>query len=108
MKLTKLQELRSIETLPSINKVMRTNMRVLVSDLDILVYSVNLCFYASQILNNKINVKNRDEILRLTTDEAMKMYNLIKKKDFLLYADITQMDMNKFYKKIKFKVNKTR
>jgi len=103
MKLTKLQELRSIENIPPLNKVVKINTKVLVSDLDIILYSTNLLYYASQILNNQIDVKNRDEILKLTTDEAIKMHNLIKQKDFLLYADITKSDMKKFYKKIKYK-----
>lgn len=106
MSLTNLPSLKSLDNLQGLKPLQKskisTNKKYL-NELELILYSTNLCYYSTRILRNEIEVKNRNEVLNIVTDEVGKLYNLLSKKDFLLHSNYTQEDTKAFFKKVGLK-----
>lgn len=106
MSLTNLQSLKSLDKLPRLKPLQQnkisTNKKYL-DELELILYSTNLCLFSTRILRNEIEVKNRNAVLNIVTNEVGKLYNLLSKKDFLLHSNYTKKDTREFFKKIGLK-----
>lgn len=106
MSLTNLQSLKSLDTLQSIKPLQQNKISInknLLNEIELILYSTNLCLFSMRILRNEIEVKNRNTVLNIVTDEVGKLYNLISKKDFLLHSNYTKKDTREFFKKVGLK-----
>lgn len=106
MNLTNLQSLKSLDNLPRLKPLQQnkisTNKKYL-NEVELILYSTNLCLFGARILRNEIQVKNRNEVLNIVTDEVEKLYNLLSKRDFLLHSNYTKKDTREFFKKVGLK-----
>lgn len=106
MNLTKLQSLKSLNNISKLNSLQQNNVLInkrYLDKLELVLYSTNLCLFSTRILRKDIKVKNRSEVLNIVNDEVRKLYNLLSKKDFLLYSNYTKRDIREFSKKIGLK-----
>lgn len=103
MSLANLQSLKSLDSLQRLKPLQQnkisTNIKYL-DELELILYSTNLCLFSARILRNEIEVKNRNEVLNIVTDEVGKLYNLLSQKDFLLHSNYTKKDTRGFFKKV--------
>lgn len=105
MKLNNIKPLKSIASLQKLQKEKRVRKSNPLNELDVILYSSNLCLYASRILHNEINVKNRDIIISMINIELCKLSRLFSKRDFLIESDYTKKNTKEFFKKVGLKTN---
>ena len=106
MKLNKLQPLKSLDTLQGIKPLIKTRVSInnkLLNEIEIILYSTNLCLFAARILREEIQIQNRNAVLSIIEAKINELYNLLSKKDFLLYSNYTKKDKEKFFNKIGLK-----
>lgn len=102
MKLTKIESIQKLERLTPIkNKEVDRNKYL--NELDIILYSTNLCLYASRLANNEVNIKNRNEVSKKLNIEINSLYNLLSKKDFMNESNYTNKSKKEFFKSIGLK-----
>lgn len=102
MKLTKIQTIQKLEKLiPLKNKEVDRNKYL--DEMDIILYSTNLCLYASRISNDEIKVNNKYEVLNKLNIEINNLYNLLSKKDFIQASIYTQKSKKEFLKSVGLK-----
>ena len=64
-----------------------------------ILYSTNLCYYASRILRNEINSTHREHILNILFAEVYRMNVILSKKDWYSLEDtLTQKEVNEKFK----------
>lgn len=109
MKLNSLQSLRRLEdvgSVPSLRPLVYQRVTIdksLMSEIDLILYSTNLCLFSARILRNEIQIPNRDETLTKVNNEIMKLYNLLSKKDFILHSEYAHKDTKQFFKSVGLK-----
>lgn len=103
MNITNLKPLKNLQELKPLQETKISISKNLLNELDIILYCTNLCYYSSQILRNEIQVKNRNEVLNMVTNEVIKLYNIISKKDTLDNCIYTKKDTKDFFKKVGLK-----
>jgi hypothetical protein len=105
MKLNSLKSLDSIKRLKPLDSITpkeKVNINPL-NEIDIILYSTNLCYYATRILRNEIKVNNGEIKVNIISKELLKLNRLLSKRDFLLQSNYTKKDTREFYKKIGLK-----
>lgn len=109
MKLNSLQALtgiKQLKALPSIKRMtyarVKANRGVL-NEIEVILYSSNICLYAMRILRGEIHVKNREAVLNRTMAEIAKLESLLSKKDFYQYSTYTEGTTKEFYKSVGLK-----
>lgn len=109
MKLNSLQSLRplaDVGAVPRLGTLQNTRVSInksLLSEIDIISYSTNLCLFSMRILRDEIQVPNRDEILKKVTNEVLELYKLLSKKDYMMESNYTKKDTKKFFKSVGLK-----
>lgn len=109
MKLNNLQMLRGLEDIKSVPSLRPlTYKRVTIdksfmNDIDLILYSSNLCLFSARILRNEIQVPNRDATLHRVTNEIMKLSNIISKDNSYLHNERTHKDTKEFFKSVGLK-----
>ena len=103
MRLTNLQSLKSLDHLPRLKPIKKSNNNDLLNKIELIEYSTTLCLFSTRILRNEIQVENRKEVLDIVYDEVGKLYNLLSKKDFFLHSNYTKKDTREFFEKVGLK-----
>lgn len=102
MKLTKIETIQKLEKLTPIkNKEVDRNKYL--DEMDIILYTTNLCLYASRVANDEIKVNNKYEVLNKLNIEINNLYNLLSKKDFIQASIYTQKSKKEFFKSVGLK-----
>lgn len=103
MKLNKIKPLKQLAPLQGLKKEKKPRLENYLNEIEVILYSTNLCLYASRILNNEIKVNNRDYILCLLDREMIKLNRLLSKRNFLLESEYTKKNTKEFFKKVGLK-----
>lgn len=109
MKLNSLGRLRELESIGSIQSIKPmiykrvTIDKSRLSEVELILYSTNLCLFSARILRDEIQVKNREGTLNAVTQEILKLYTLLSKEDFYMHSDYTKKDTKKFFKSVGLK-----
>jgi len=103
MKLNNLRHLKNLDILPSIKPLQRIKTTNLLNEMELILYSTNLCLFSARILRDEIQIQNRNEVLSMVNDEINKLYNILSKKDISLHNNYSKKDTKDFFKKVKLK-----
>lgn len=106
MKLNRLSTIKSLDTLPSIKPLTHTKVSLnknLLSQIELILYSTNLCLFSARILRDEINVPNREGTLNAVSKEILKLYSILSKDDYYLHSNYTKKDTKKFFKSVGLK-----
>lgn len=98
-----LRELESIGTIQSIKPMIYKRVTIdksRLSEIELILYSTNLCLFSARILRDEIQVKNREGTLNAVTKEILKLYSILSTKDYYLHSDYTKQDTKKFFKDV--------
>lgn len=97
MKLKGLTPLKSVGRLSTIQKLTKESLTKskYLSQIDMILYSTNLCYYSSRIIRNEIKVKNSDEVLSNVTKEIMRIYNILRQDDYYTVENILTKKQHK-------------
>lgn len=69
------------------------------SQIEMILYSTNLCYYASRILHNEIIVNNREIILNSLMMEIYRIYKILCNENWYnLNTALTQKEVNENFK----------
>jgi valyl-tRNA synthetase len=101
MKLTKLQSIQRLEKLSP--KRPRKKSLTFLNEIEVISYATSICLQLSRVLNNEIQVKDRNKTLKLLQDEVDNIYKLISKKDFLIHSNYTKQNTKQFFKDVGIK-----
>ena len=99
MKLINIKPLPTrIKALKPLTKVRFKRCKYL-SQKEMILYSTNLCYYASRILNNEIIVNNREKILNSLMIEIYRIYKILCNENWYnLNTALTQKEVNENFK----------
>lgn len=100
---TILSEIGTLKGLKPLTTTRVTIDRSLISEMQLILYSSNLCLFSARILRDEINVPNRNETLNAVTKEISKLYSLLSKDDYYLHSTYTKKDTKKFFKDVGLK-----
>ena len=69
------------------------------NEIEMILYSTNLCYYASRILHNEILVNNREKILNSLMIEIYRIYKILCNENWYnLDTALTQKEVNENFK----------
>jgi len=85
-KLQPLQELKLLKRLKPLKQGKRECSPRL-SSIEMILYSTNLCYYATRIIHNQIKVKNKDDVLMHLRKEIKRVHKIISDDEFLINSD---------------------
>ncbi len=94
MRLNQLQTLRGLDDIPTLEPKQKP-MKQYFSSIDILCYSVNLCYLSMKIIRGEMFVKNKYETLNAMINESKRTLH----PDFI-YEGYTEAKAKKFYKSV--------
>ena len=78
-------------------KVKRGNY---LSNMEMILYSTNLCYYSMRILRNEIIVNDREMILNSIMKETIRMSKILNTKDWYnIDTVLTQKEVNENFKR---------
>ena len=106
MKLIEIQLLKDLNTLPSLKPLQSARItidRSHLNEIELILYSTNLCLFSMRILRNEIQVSNRTNVLNVVMNEAGKLYNLLSKQNILQHSNYTKKDTKTFFKSVGLK-----
>lgn len=109
MKLNKLQSprtLSNLETLPSIKPIKYKPTKAdksKMSEIELILYSTNLCLFSMRILRNEISVKNRDAKLQRAINEVKKLSAAINDDAAFYNQNYTHQERREFFKSVGLK-----
>ena len=98
-----LRELESIGTVQSIKPMIYKRVTIdksRLSEIELILYSTNLCLFSARILRDEIIVPNREGTLNAVSKEILKLYSILSKDDYYLHSTYTQKDTKKFFKDV--------
>lgn len=101
-----LRELESIGTIQSVKPMIYKRVTIdksRLSEIELILYSTNLCLFSARILRDEINVPNREGTLNAVSKEILKLYSILSTKDYYLHSDYTKQDTKKFFKSVGLK-----
>lgn len=99
MKLINLKPLSTTATLKPLIKQKKPNRSKYLSELEMIMYSTNLCYYSTKIIYDEIRVKNKDEVLNHITKEMYRIHKILCDKDWYnLDTALTQKEVNENFK----------
>lgn len=97
MKLTNIKQLKSIAPLQKLQKEKRIRQSKPLNELELILYSTNICYFASKILRDEIKVSNREYKLSMLNSEMLKLNRLLSKRNFLLESEYTKKKTKDFF-----------
>ena len=69
------------------------------NEIEMILYSTNLCYYASRILHNEIIVNNREIILNSLMMEIYRIYKILCNENWYTFdTALTQKEVNENFK----------
>ena len=69
------------------------------NEIEMILYSTNLCYYASRILHNEIKVNNREIILNSLMMEIYRIYKILCSDNWYNFdTALTQKEVNENFK----------
>jgi len=77
--------------------------RNLLNQIELILYSTNLCLFSMRILRDEIVIKNRNKTLQIVNNEISKLYALLSQEDFAFNHSYTKKSTKEFFKKIGLK-----
>lgn len=98
-----LKQLANIKPLQGLKKESRITKVNFLNEMDLILYSTNLCLFAARILRNEIKVNNSDIVLSMVNKEVYNLSNLMSKNDFILDSNYTKKETIAFFKKVGLK-----
>ena len=81
-----LQELKPLKRLKPLKQEKRERLPRL-SSIEMILYSTNLCYFATRIINHQIKVKNEVEVLVHLKKEIARVREIISDDEFFLNDD---------------------
>ena len=98
MKLISLKPLSTTATLTQLTKE-RFKRGKYLNEIEMILYSTNLCYYASRILHNEIIIDNREMILNSLMKETYRIYKILSCNNWYnLDTVLTQKEVNENFK----------
>lgn len=98
--LSKLKQLQPIQSIKQLSFKRLEAKETPLNEIELILYSTNLCLYSMRILRNEITVRNREAKLQALMREAAKMHSLLSQRDFYLHSTYTKSNTKKFFKQV--------
>lgn len=101
--LTCLTSLKPLQPIKPLQKERKTAKETPLSEIELISYSVDICYYSMRILRNEITVQNREAKLNALMQEVIKTGTLLQRDDYYLHSNYTKEDTKKFFKQVGLK-----
>lgn len=95
--------IKSLKSLSTINHTKKINRSNLLNEIDLILYSTNLCLFSTRVIRDEIKVKDYRTTLNMLNNEILKLHNILLKKDFIYHSSYTKKDTKEFFKKVGIK-----
>jgi len=98
--------LKQIKGIPQLKPLVTKRVRLcknILSDLEVILHSQNLCLFTMRILRNEIFVNNRDEVLNMAMKEVIRYNRLFQKENYYEETTITHKQVKETFKRIGIK-----
>jgi len=98
--LQSLKPLKEIQSIKALKKEPLERFKTPLSEVELILYSTNICYHSMKILRGETIVQNRNAKLNAMMQEATKISSLLSKRDFYLYSTYTKSDTKKFFRDV--------
>jgi hypothetical protein len=98
-----LKQLQPLQPIKALQKERQTPKETPLSEIELISYSVNICYYSMRILRNEITVQNREAKLNALMQEVIKTGTLLQRDDYYLHGTYTKENTKKFFKQVGLK-----
>jgi len=105
MKLSKLQAIKELDSLSNLTPLQQ-NKKTLLSNIELISYTIKLCLFSTRIIRGEIEVSKRNEVLVMVDAEVQKLTHLISSGN-IQNNTYTHKDSKVFYKKVGLKPKHT-
>ena len=100
MNLISLKPLSTTVILKPLTRYKQPNRSKYLCELEMIMYSTNLCYYSTKIIYDEIRVKNKDEVLNHITKEMYRIHKILCDKDWYnLENALTKKEHKENFKK---------
>jgi uncharacterized protein YoxC len=98
--LTPLKGLQNLQAIKPLQKERPHTKGVILNEIEVILYSTNLCLYCMRILRDEITVKDRERKLKQLAHEISNLSSLISQKDFYHHSTYTKQNTKSFFKSV--------
>lgn len=95
-----LKQLQPLQPIKALQKERQTPKETPLSEIELISYSVNICYYSMRILRNEITVQNREAKLNALMQEVIKTGTLLQRDDFYHHSTYTKQNTKSFFKSV--------
>lgn len=98
-----LQALKSLKPLQCIRPLQKEPLKRLetpLSEIELILYSTNICYHSMNILRGETIVKNREAKLQALNRETLKICSLLQMDNYYFHSTYTKENTKKFFKDV--------
>ncbi len=98
--LTPLEQLKPLQCIRPLKQEPPERLETPLSEIELIMYSVNICYHSANILRGDTVVTNRRAKLNALNRETLKIYNLFSRDDYYTHSTYTKENTKKFFKDV--------
>ncbi|MFY4785749.1 hypothetical protein ACOTVT_10120 [Aliarcobacter butzleri] len=101
MKLTSLKSLHTLNNLKPLTKRNKPNRNKYLSELEMIMYSSNLCYFAHRLFYDEVTVKNKSVVMNNLNNELYRLNKILSLKDnwYSLDTALTKKEQKENFKR---------
>lgn len=96
--LTRLKPIKELQSIKQVSNKLQERIETPLSEIEIILYSTNICLHSMRTLRGETVVRNREAKLQALLKEATKIHSLPSQRDFYLHSTYTKSDTKSFFK----------
>ena len=93
----KLKQLQSIKPLQTEHP---QRLETPLSEIELIMYSTNICYHSAKIIRGDTVVKNREAKLKALDREMLKICSLLQMNNYYSHSTYTKENTKKFFKQV--------
>jgi hypothetical protein len=95
-----LKQIKSLQSIKPLSKQPPERLETPLSEIELILYSTNICYHSMNILRGDTVVKNREAKLKALMQEVTKVGTLLQMDNFYLHSTYTKENTKKFFKQV--------
>lgn len=95
-----LKQLKPLQCIRPLKKEPLKRLETPLSEIELILYSTNLCYHSMNILRGETIVKNREAKLQALNRETLKICSLLQMDNYYFHSTYTKENTKKFFKDV--------
>lgn len=95
-----LKSLQGLQGLKLLSKKPTVHKETPLNEIELITYSINLCYHAMKIIRGETIVQNKEAKLNTMYQELLKLDSLLSHDDYFQHSTYTKQNTAKFFKEV--------